>query len=342
MIITTRMPASWHSATAGTTPFIHVVAGGTLNVNAAFAVGGTAGMLKADGGVLNLNGQAYFTGTATIDGGALNLNSGGANTLLVAANAGATGAGLVNLTINGSAAVVDLKDNAQAVAALTSTNPLPGAGGTVTNSGASVVVFTASTQAASATFAGQLTGNLAFTKSGANTQLLTGASTYAGETIVRGGTLQLRDDGALASTAGLKIFNGALNWDNFGLNAAANATPTRVAAANAVTLVGGAFTLNGGGSSDTVATLNSVTAQAGANTVNALPYVSMGSTVRLTIGDLVRGAASRAGVNFNGYTTNNSNGANTLGGQGLTTAANVYLSKINGVAFTAKIGRAHV
>ena len=30
------------SATVGTTPFVHVVAGGTLNVNAAFAVGGTA------------------------------------------------------------------------------------------------------------------------------------------------------------------------------------------------------------------------------------------------------------------------------------------------------------
>jgi glutamate dehydrogenase/leucine dehydrogenase len=114
----------------------------------------------------------YFTGTATIDGGTLSLNSGGANTLLVTANALSTGAGLTNLTINGSSAVVDLKNSAQAVAALASTNPLPGAGGTVTNSAGSVVVFTASTQSASATFAGQITGNLAFTKSGANNQLL--------------------------------------------------------------------------------------------------------------------------------------------------------------------------
>jgi autotransporter-associated beta strand protein len=83
---------AFQSATVGTTPFVHVVAGGTLNVNAAFAVGGTAGMLKADGGVLNLNGQAYFTGTATVDGGTLGLNAGTANTLLVTANAGASGA----------------------------------------------------------------------------------------------------------------------------------------------------------------------------------------------------------------------------------------------------------
>ena len=326
---------AYQSATVGTTPFIHVVAGGTLNLNAAFAVGGTAGMLKADGGVLNLNGQAYFTGTAVVNGGTLNLNSGAANTLLVTANALANGSGLGGLTINGSSAVVDLKDNAQAVAGLVSVNPLPGGGGTVTNSGSSVVVFTDSTQGAGVTFGGQITGNLAFTKSGANTQLLTGASTYVGETIVRGGTLQLRDDGAIASTAGLKLFYGALNWDNFGLNAAANATPTRLAAANAVTLQGGTFTINGGGASDTVVTLNSVTAQGGANTINTLPYISMGSTVKLTVGDLVRGAGSHASVNFNGYTTNNSNGSNTLGGQGLTTNSNVFLSKINGVAFTS-------
>ena len=47
-------------------------------------------------------------------------------------------------------------------------------------------------------------GNLAFTKSGANTQLLTGASTYVGETIVRGGMLQLRDGGTIASTDSTK------------------------------------------------------------------------------------------------------------------------------------------
>ena len=123
---------AYQSATVGTTPFIHVVAGGTLNLNAAFAVGGTAGMLKADGGVLNLNGQAYFTGTAVVNGGTLGLNSGAANTLLVTANALANGSGLGGLTINGSSAVVDLKDNAQAVAGLVSVNPLPGGGGTVT------------------------------------------------------------------------------------------------------------------------------------------------------------------------------------------------------------------
>ena len=326
---------AFQSATVGTTPFIHVVDGGTLNVNAAFAVGGTAGMVKADGGVLSLNGQAYFTGTAVVNGGTLSLNSGAANTLLVTQTASGSGMTLTNLTINGSSAVVDLKNNAQVVAALTSTNPLPGAGGTVTNSGGSVVVFTDSTQGAGATFAGQLTGNLAFTKSGANTQVLTGASTYVGETIVRGGTLQLRDGGTLASTAGLKLYYGTLNWDNFGLNAAASATPTRVAAANAVTLLGGSFTINGGGSSDTNVTLNAVTAQAGSNSISTLPYVNMGSTVTLTIGDLVRGASSHAGVNFIGYTTNNSSGANTLGGQGLTTNSNIFLTKVNGAAFSS-------
>ena len=52
------------STTTGTTPYIHVVAGGTLNVNAALGIGGTAGLLKADGGVVWVD----LTVTAVRDG----------------------------------------------------------------------------------------------------------------------------------------------------------------------------------------------------------------------------------------------------------------------------------
>jgi autotransporter-associated beta strand protein len=318
------------STSAGTTPFIHVVEGGTLNVNAAFGIGGTAGLLKADGGVLNLNDEAYFTGTVTVDGGTLNLNAGSANTLALIPGGGA--ATVVGLSINGSTAMVDLKNNAQAVGALASANTLPGGGGQVTNTGASVVNLTST---GGGTFGGTITGALNFVRSGNNTTLLTAPSTYAGKTTVRGGVLQLRDGATIASTAGLELYFGTLNWDNFGLNPVATPNPVRVAAANAVTMQGGTFQIVGAGSTDTVVALNTVTASSGSNWFSTLPYVNEGSTVKLTIGNLVRTAANKASVVFNGYTTNNSTGTNTLGGQGLVTNSNVFLTKINGTAFTS-------
>ncbi|MDB6119772.1 MAG: outer rane autotransporter barrel domain protein, partial [Verrucomicrobiaceae bacterium] len=53
-------------------------------------------------------------------------------------------------------------------------------------------------------------------------------------------------------------------------------------------------------------------------------------------GNLVRNTTNHSGVNFNGFTTNNSsNGNSTTGGQGLTTNGNIILNQINGVAFTS-------
>jgi autotransporter-associated beta strand protein len=133
----------------------------------------------------------------------------------------------------------------------------------------------------------------------------------------------------------LTLNYGTLNWNNFGLNAAGSPNPTRIAATNAVTLQGGTFTINGAGSTDTVATLNSVTVTGGNNVINTLPYINMGSTVQLNIGNLVRNTATKSGVVFNGFSANNSTGANTLGGQGLTTNSNIFLTQVNGAAFSA-------
>ena len=317
------------STTPGTTPYVHVVGTGVLNVNAAYALGGTAGLMKAGSGVMNLNRQAYFTGTTTVNGGTLNLLSGAANTLAVVPTQTAT---LGALSLNGLDALVDLRNRAQAVGVLNSINDQPGQGGTVTNSGASIVPFTVSTAAANSTFAGSITGNISLVRSGGNTLTLTDASSYAGETIVRGGTLRLKDAGAITGTAGLKLYYGQLNWDNFGYNPVLN--PVRLSAANPVFLRGGAFTVNGAGSTDTALTLNSVTVESGANVINTLPYVNMGSTVSLTVGNLVRGANTRSGVNFNGWTTNNHTGTNSLGNQSLAASARVFLTRVNGALFS--------
>jgi len=263
----------------------------------------------------------------SVNGGQLFLGSGSANTLAVAALSGA--AGLSALFVNSPDSVVDLLGQDQAIGTLGSINFLPGAGGTVTNSAAPLARLTS---AAAGSFGGSLTGNLAFTRSGGGTTLLTSAQTYVGDTVVRGGTLQLRDAGTLASTAGLQVFFGAVNWDNYGLNPAGNPTPTRIQPTNALTLRGGSFVLTGGGSTDTVVTLNSVSATAGGNLLNLQPYANSGATVRLNIGNLQRTAANFPTFNLNGWTTQNSGGVNTLGSQGLSNTANLFLGQIDGSA----------
>ena len=267
----------------------------------------------------------------SVNGGQLFLNSGSANTFAVAALPGP--AGLSALFVNTSDSLVDLMGQDQAIGTLGSVNFLPGAGGTVTNSATGPVVRL--TSAAAGSFGGSLTGNLAFTRSGSGTTLLTSPQTYVGETVVRGGTLQLRDAGTLASTAGLQVFYGAVNWDNYGLNPSASLTPTRIQATNALTLRGGAFVLTGGGSTDTVVTLNSVSATGGGNLINLQPYANSGATMRLNIGNLQRSATNFPTFNLNGWTTQNSGGVNTLGSQGLSNTANLYFTQVNGVAFNA-------
>ena len=388
------------SLTAESTAYFHVVSGGSLNLNASFGLGTSAGIVKAGDGALNLNRPAYLaplglsggyttlnidvvsvtdtTGVSvgslvtgagipansfvaailsgtqfqltssvgvttsgpslvtvypvvSVNGGALNLNAGVNNTLAVAALPGA--AGLSSLYVNSSSAQVDLLGFSQAVGVLGSTNILPGTGGTVTNSNLSSAALL--TSAGGGSFGGVISGNLAFTRSGNSTTLLTNANTYTGETIVRGGTLQLRDVGSISSTAGLKVYYGAVNWDNYGMNPMANPTPTRIQPTNPVTLQGGTFQLTGGGATDTVVVLNSLTAVGGGNVINMQPYVNEGGTIKLTVGNLVRNAANHATFNLNGWTTNNSGGTSTLGSQGLTNNSNLFFTQIGGVAVTA-------
>jgi autotransporter-associated beta strand protein len=308
--------------------YFHVLPGATLNVNASLIPSATGGFVLDNGGTMELQARtSAFTGTVAINNGTLRLNSGLDNTLAVSASAGAIG--LPYVALNGANAVLDIGAKNQAVRGLSSVNPLPGQGGTVT--GLAGAVFSSQDNS---TFAGRLTGGLSFVRAGNTTTTLTSASDYTGTTVVRGGTLQLMDGGSLASTAGLRLAQGTLTWNNYGLNAVAS--PVRLAAANAVTLAGGTFTVIGGGSADNVVNLDRMTAQLGSNQLNSNPYISMGATNQITIGDFVLGGGSaRPTVNFNGWTTLNSGGTNTLGSPGLTASSTLKFTKINGTAFTA-------
>jgi autotransporter-associated beta strand protein len=308
---------------------IHAVGNAVINVNG--VLGGTPnGIVKADDGTLNLNQIALYTGSTVVNGGTLNLNSGQDNTIPVIPTA--TTPNTSNLQINGITAVVDLKNRSQAIGSLSSSNPLPGYAGMVTNSGITEVVLTST---GGGTFSGQIAGNLGFTRSG-NTTLLTNANTYTGPTIIRGGTLQLRDSGSILNSSSIAINYGTLLVDQFGLNPLASLNPTRVAATTPITMQGGALTLNGAGSTDNTLTVNSLTVAGGGATINVLPQVNEGSTARITIGNLVRTTTNHSVVNFNGFTFNNSSsGTSTLGGQGLSTNGQIILNQFNGANFTS-------
>jgi fibronectin-binding autotransporter adhesin len=114
----------------------------------------------------------------------------------------------------GEAAGFDLNGFNQTVASLSSsgitgtTSPTANGSAFLTNSGATMKTFTAN-QATSGTFHGIITGNLAFTKSGAGNLTLTpflitangvgttGTSTFSGDTLVSAGTLTLGNSNAL-------------------------------------------------------------------------------------------------------------------------------------------------
>ncbi|MCX6920859.1 MAG: autotransporter-associated beta strand repeat-containing protein [Verrucomicrobia bacterium] len=223
--------------------------------------------------------------STVINGGTLNLNSGSANTLAVIPTAVAPA--LAPVYINGTNAKIDLLGNNQAIGILASSNPLPGAGGTITNSNlSSVAELTTSTAVASATFGGVISGNINFTRVGANTTTLINANTYTGTTTVRGGTLQLRDSGSILNSSSLGLYYGQLTIDQSGLNPLGSSDPIRVSNSTGITLLGGTIVLTATGSTSSTQTLGTVSASSGANTLTPTILSGQGSTNTLRISNL--------------------------------------------------------
>ena len=328
---TTTLDVGSFTSGTGTTLVGHVLTGATLNVNSLFGIGQTSGFVKAGGGTINFNAPTYFQGgNFTVNDGTVNLLSGQADTIAVLPTI--NGGTASNLRLNGQFSRVDLRNSAQAFGEITSVNTIAGNGGTITNTGASTVNLISH---GGGTFAGTIAGKVNFVRMGNNTTVLTNASTYTGETVVRGGNLTLVDSGALTATSAVRLLYGALNWDNFGLNPSGVSLPTRIPASAPVTLQGGSLVVIGTGSVDTVATFNSVTAVAGGNILQSQPIISTGGTNRINVGNLARNAANRATVLFQGWSNRNSGGNNTLGNIGLTGSSLVYLTNLDGTTMNA-------
>jgi autotransporter-associated beta strand protein len=301
---------------SGATHYFHVVGSATnLDLNAAITAG-NAGIVKAGDGTLTLNVPQLYTGTlgtngTTINGGTLKLNAGNNTILFQTVGAGNIAAPL-SLFLNGG--TLDLNGTSQVVERITSNNILPGAAGTIINSGGVTVTLTSAT-ATSAVFSGSIGTGIAgagnaidFVKSGNSTLTLAGVNTYTGTTLIRGGILELRDSGTLA-TSGVTVNFGTLSLNQGGLNPVAALNPVRIPSTSPLTLNGGIVSQNSGGSLDSSATFNTVNLASGASTFTQSTLQSAGSSSLISIGSLAQQSPA-ATVTFTST-------LGTLGGGGL-------------------------
>ena len=234
----------------------------TVNNAAADAFAGT---LTGANLALTMSGTSTLTLTsANTYGGATTVSSG----TLVDGIANALPAG----TALSATGTFDLAGFAQQVGSVT-------AAGTVTDSGAAAV-FTVD-NAADDTFAGTLTGaNLALTKVGAGTLILTSNSGFTGPTAVQGGALEI--DG---SNSGSPVALSAGTLQGAGTVRSINATGGIVSpGAGGVGTIGTLTTAAGAFAT----TLNGATFQVNVNTpaVSDMLVVGNGATLNLTGGNL--------------------------------------------------------
>jgi autotransporter-associated beta strand protein len=155
------------------------------------SITGTGGLTKTGGGSLLLDSAQFYTGATSVNGGTLQLVAGATNTLLV------------NQRLNLSGGTLDLNGGVQSVGDFTSVSAING--GTLTNTNATNAIFLTNmttTTAGGLTFAGQVTSNVNFQKSGVSTLTLTNINSYSGRTIINGGTLILTDSAELSGTSG--------------------------------------------------------------------------------------------------------------------------------------------
>ncbi|MDI1313423.1 autotransporter-associated beta strand repeat-containing protein [Prosthecobacter sp.] len=190
---------------------------GTINT----ATNTSGGLTKSGLGTLTLSGADAntFTGTSSVNAGALELSkTAGVNAIAgdITLGDGTTGAvvKLINsdqiadtsvITFNGSGAnagIFRLNNKSETIGGLSST---VGAGIVENESGsAATSTLTVNVATGSQTYSGTLRngdgsgtdGTLAFTKTGAGTQVLTGSNTYTGTTTISDGALQAGSSGS--------------------------------------------------------------------------------------------------------------------------------------------------
>jgi autotransporter-associated beta strand protein len=167
------------AANAGLT--VNHAGGGLLTISSAVS-GGTGTFTKTGEGTVLLNGPNTYTGKTSVEAGTLQISGGAA------------------IADAGEVAIADSAGAVFQVNASETIGFLSGGGATGGQVVLSSGTLTVSLATGTGTFNGIMSGAGAFTKSGAGTQILGGANTYAGLTTVSAGILRITHGSALGNT----------------------------------------------------------------------------------------------------------------------------------------------
>ena len=182
---------------------------------------GTTNLTKSGAGTLVLGSSLGYVGlSANLLSGAVTINEG---TLQLGAPNAFNYLTPQVLTVNGGGTdglggTLDLNGNFLVAGALSNQGAAAGAnvlGGRILSSAGPTSLV--SSTATSSAFAGVISGNLAFTKSGAGVLSLLADNSYTGPTVITAGGITLKDSGRLSSTSALEINFGSLILDETGL-----------------------------------------------------------------------------------------------------------------------------
>ena len=290
-------------------------AGTTLTIDSTIV--GTGGVTKDGAGTAVLGVRQGYSGTTFVNDGTLQLDT--TNAIFVSGLGAAQSLTVNGGSTTGTGGTFDLNGYNQVVNVLSSgTTDAPNTGGTVTNSSAART--STLTSVGGGTFAGVITGNLNFVRSGNNTTTLLSNNTYNGATIIRGGTLTLQMNGALSGTTSVTNYYGTLNLDN--TNNPLNDVANRLGTTTPITLWGGTLNYLGYQGYASAETLGAITLQQGMSTISS-----------------TRGAGGQATLTLSGLNWNSGSAVNftatsgTLGAYG-TGNSQILLNNLNGSAFS--------
>ena len=176
--------------------------------------------------------------------------------------------------------VLDLNGNTQQVLALFGDQTWANANGTITSSSGTGSLIV-NQDNAGRNWAGFITGDVRLTKQGQNTFNLYSNHTFTNTTMVNGGNLLLRDQGAFAATSGVTLQYGNLYFDN---EAGAQDHGNRLNDAAAITMRGGLLELRGRPQTASTESVGAVSLLDGYNQLN----VVNGGNYELPLGTSLR------------------------------------------------------
>ena len=312
------------------------------NSEATGGTGGLQGPLSFSGSLLNTNpvsGGTYWAADPA-GGGSGTWTSGG---MTWATNTGGAGAGQTQssqtLIFADTAGTVTVSGGVTVSNGMTfQTTGYDVQGSTITLAGNSAAnnTITADTGVAT-TISSELAGTSGMTKGGAGTLILSGSTSFTGNAVISGGTLQITNDSALGNTANDLVNNGTLKTTaNVALDAGRD-----VSGSGTYDIAGGTTLTVSGGMSNTATTLanaGTLSLQGATRSVGALTLTT-GATLDAS-GAVALTTLTASGVT-NGSATINPDLAFTTGVKTLSVGAGGNLNlngAVSGASTLAKTG----